>query len=97
METTKHASKNGGWKFNMKQIMYIGPDVKGVVGKNQIFTFDPEDKKKEVEKIYAPAVKLFVDIKDITVKRNELRREGSYLELLYRNFEKKLGGNNGGV
>lgn len=70
--------------------MYIGPDVKGVVEKNQIFTFDPEDKKKEAEKIYAPAVKLFVDIKDITVKRNELRREGSYLELVYRNFEKKV-------
>ena len=97
METTKHASKNGGWKFNMNQIMYIGPDVKGVVGKNQIFTFDPEDKKKEVEKVYSPAVKHFVESKDITAKRNELRREGSYLELLYRNFEKKLGGNNGGV
>lgn len=75
--------------------MYIGPDVKGVVSKNQIFTFDPEDKEKEVEKIYAPAVKFFVDIKDITAKRNELRKEGSYLELLYRNFEKKLGGKNG--
>ena len=73
----------------MNQIMYIGPDVKGVVSKNQFFTFDAEDKKKEVEKIYAPAVKLFLDIKDITAKRNELRREGSYLELLYRNFENK--------
>lgn len=95
METAKYTNKNGGRKFDMKQIMYIGPDVKGVVSKNQIFTYDPKDKKEQVKEKYEPAEKLFVDIDDLPQKRNELKRKGSYLELLYRNFEEKLGGNNG--
>lgn len=79
----------------MKQIMYIGPDVKGVVSKSQIFTYDPKDKKEQVKEKYEPAEKFFVDVDDLAKKRKELKRKGSYLELLYRNFEKKLGGNNG--
>lgn len=31
----------------MNQIMYIGPDVKGVVKRNQIFTYDPKEVKEK--------------------------------------------------
>ena len=95
MEIAKYTNKNGGRESDMKQIMYIGPDVKGVVSKNQLFTYDPKDKKEQVKEKYGPAEKFFVDVDDLAKKRNELKRKGSYLELLYRNLEKTLGGNNG--
>lgn len=79
----------------MSQVMYIGPDVKSVVAKNQMFTYDPEKCKEKVAEIYKPAKELFVDVEELAEKRNELKREGSYLNLIYKNFEKKLGGNNG--
>ena len=75
----------------MSQIMYIGPEVRGVVGKNEVFTYDPKEKKEKVKAIYEPAEKFFVDMEHLTEKRNELRRTGSYMDLLYKNFEKKLG------
>ena len=74
----------------MKQIMYIGPEVPGVIGKNQIFTFDPEDKKEKVKKIYPAAVNLFVGMDHITEARKEVSQDGTFLNVTYKNFAKKI-------
>lgn len=76
----------------MKQVMYIGPDVPGVIGKNQIFTFDPEDKKEKIKKIYPAAVNLFVGMDKIVEARKELRQNGSFLAITYSNLEAKVKG-----
>ena len=62
----------------MNQIMYIGPDVKGVVKRNQIFTYDPKEVKEKVKKMYAP------------VQRKSVCTEGTLLNITYNNFARKL-------
>lgn len=76
----------------MKQIMYIGPDIPGIVEKNQVFTYDPKEKKKKASDIYPAAKKLFVGMDDIVEARNELRKNGSFLAIAYRKLEEKLKG-----
>ena len=68
----------------MKQVMYIGPDIKGIVKKNEIFTYFPMAVVEQVERIYSPARELFVSMDDIVSKRNERDRAGSALNLIYK-------------
>lgn len=74
----------------MKQVMYLGPDIKGVVRKNQIFTYHPHDLIERVCKVSPLAKNLFVPMDDIVQSRNELRREGSFLNLAYRKVKKEV-------
>lgn len=73
----------------MIQIMYIGPDIRGVVRKNQIFTYQPEEVINQASAIDGLAKHLFVPMDDIVGKKNELRRQGSFLNVAYRQLEKK--------
>ena len=77
----------------MKQVMYLGPDIKGIVRKNQIFTYDPEDVIVQACGVSPLARDLFVPMDNIVHSRNELRREGSFLNLAYRKIKKEV--NNG--
>lgn len=74
----------------MNQIMYIGPDVKGVVKRNQIFTYDPKEVKERVKKMYEPAVELFIKMESAPVQRKAVCTEGTLLNITYNNFVRKL-------
>lgn len=74
----------------MNQIMYIGPDVKGVVKRNQIFTYDPKEIKEKVKGMYAPAVELFAKMEDAPEQRRLAYKEGTLLNITYNNFAEKL-------
>lgn len=71
----------------MKQVMYIGPDIKGIVRKNQIFTFMPEDVINQACEINKLAKHLFVPMDNIVQKRKELFRQGTFLNLVYKKVE----------
>lgn len=70
--------------------MYLGPDIKGIVRKNQIFTYCPETIMEKACKVSPLAKNLFVSMDDIVRSRNELRREGSFLNLAYRKVKKEV-------
>lgn len=74
----------------MKQVMYLGPNIKGIVRKNQIFTYDPEKVIVQACKVSPLARDLFVPMDDIVQVRNELRREGSFLNIAYRKVKKEV-------
>ena len=73
----------------MKQVMYLGPDIRGLVRKNQIFTYYPEDVIRRACEMNRLARHLFVSMENIVQKKEELRREGSFLNLVYKKIEKE--------
>ncbi len=64
--------------------MYIGPDIKGVVKKNEVFTYYPVAIMEQAQQIYGPVRELFVSMDDIVEKRRERDRTGSALNLIYQ-------------
>ncbi len=74
----------------MKQVMYIGPDIRGLVRKNQIFTYQPDKIIEQASAIYGPAKYFFIPMDDIVKQKNELRRRGSFLNTAYKQFEKEI-------
>ena len=69
-------------------VMYLGPDLKGIVRRNQIFTYQPEEVIKQASEVCELARHLFVSMDNIVSKKNELRRLGSFLYLTYQKIEK---------
>ena len=69
--------------------MYLGPELKGVVRHNQIFTYHPEKVIGQACGICSLARHLFVSMDNIVSCKNELRRAGSFLSLAYQKTEKK--------
>lgn len=72
----------------MKQVIYLGPDIKGIVRKNQIFTYWPENVIEQACEINILAKYLFVPMKNVVQSRNELRRQDSFLYLAYQKVKK---------
>lgn len=72
----------------MKQIIYIGPDIRGVVRKNQIFTYNPKGVIERATAVYAQANIFFVPMDVIREKKSELRRQGSFLNITYQKMKK---------
>lgn len=68
--------------------MYLGPDLKGIVRRNQIFTYHPEKVIGQACEVCGVAKRLFVPMDNIVSCRNELRRPGSFLSLSYQKTEK---------
>lgn len=73
----------------MKQIVYIGPTIRGLVKKNQIFTYKPEAVMEQVKRVSMYTEYLFVRMDDIVSRRNELREQGSLLNISYKIVEKE--------
>lgn len=72
----------------MKQTtIYIGPDIKGVVKKNEVFDYRPQKIVDQARRAYGPSENLFVPISKIVEKKAELRTQGSALALIYKNTE----------
>lgn len=73
----------------MKQIMYLGPNLKGIVRHNQIFTYHPGEVIAQACEISPLAKHLFVNMDDIVTSKNELRKQGSFLNLTYQKVRKQ--------
>ncbi len=71
-------------------IMYLGPDLKGIVRQNQIFAYFPEKVMERACEVSPLARALFVSMEDIVQSKKELRREGSFLCLAYRKVKKEV-------
>lgn len=69
-------------------VMYLGPDLKGIVRHNQIFTYHPEKVIEQAGMVCGLAKHLFVEMDNIVIQKNELRRSGSFLNLTYQKIEK---------
>ena len=70
-------------------LAYIGPTIPGVAVKNTVFCNGiPDTLKKEMVK--QPVLKGFlVQMKDVPSATAEIRKEGSALNILYRNIKIK--------
>lgn len=73
-----------------KFVMYLGPAIKGVARKNQIFNYDPKEIKERVGAILPASKYLFVDLEEIATKKKELNTPGSLLALAYGQLEEAL-------
>lgn len=73
----------------MKQVMYIGPDIKKVVTKNKIFTYYPKDIVDKAKKIDPLADKLFVPMDKIVEKKAELKKRGTLINIAYQRLKMK--------
>ena len=69
-------------------VMYLGPDLKGIVRHNQIFTYHPKVVIEQACGVCGLAKDLFVAMDNIVSSKNELRRRGSFLSLTYQKTEK---------
>jgi hypothetical protein len=71
--------------------MYVGPDLNGIVRRNQIFTYHPDRVIDEACGVNPLARHLFVDMADIVEVKKELVRQGSFLNITYRKLMKAGG------
>lgn len=69
-------------------VMYLGPDLKGIVRHNQIFTYRPEDVIAQACEVCGLAKHLFVLMNNIVFYKDELRRKDSLMSLSYQKTEK---------
>ncbi len=73
----------------MKQIVYIGPTLRGLVKKNQIFTYYPKEIVEKAEKVSVYTKYLFIRMDDIVEKRNELREQGTLLNISFKTVQEE--------
>lgn len=69
-------------------VMYLGPDLKGIVRHNQVFTYQPEEVICRASGVCNLASHLFVPMENIVAQKKELGRQGSFLDLAYQKIEK---------
>lgn len=72
-------------------VMYLGPELTGIVRKNQIYTYLPEQVIEKACRVHPQAKRLFVPMEDVVRAKSELRRRGSLLYLIYQKMEGKNG------
>lgn len=68
--------------------MYIGPNLKGIVRHNQIFTYKPEKIIEQACELNKLASNMFISMDKIVESKEELRRPGSFLNIAYGKIEK---------
>ena len=68
--------------------MYIGPNLKGIVRHNQIFTYKPEKIIEQACELNKLAGNMFIPIDKIVESKKELRTLGSFLNIAYEKIEK---------
>ncbi|MCM1045635.1 MAG: hypothetical protein NC417_09005 [Candidatus Gastranaerophilales bacterium] len=69
-------------------VMYLGPDLKGIVRHNQIFAYHPEEVIGRACEVCGLARHLFVPMENIVPQKKELARQGSFLNLSYQKIKK---------
>jgi hypothetical protein len=70
-------------------VIYIGPNIRGVVRHNQIFSHMPEKTVEKAMGIDPLAGCLFVEPKEARVKKKEAATRGTLLQIVYQRMEKK--------
>lgn len=70
--------------------MYLGPDMKGIVRHNQIFTYHPEKVIEQACGISPLARHLFVSMDNIVSCKKELSKSGSFLNLANQKVEQEV-------
>lgn len=70
-------------------VMYLGPNLKGIVRRNQIFTYHPDEVIEEAYERNPLTKYLFINMDDVVTTKKELRREGSFLNLTYKKIFKQ--------
>lgn len=71
----------------MKQVIYLGPSIDGVVEKNKIFNYNPKDVIKKAKEVNPLAEHLFVSMDQIVKKKKELNTKGSLLNIAYESLK----------
>ena len=72
-------------------VIYLGPDLKGIVRKNQVFRYEPKEVIESAKKVNTLAENLFVTLDKVPETRKEIAREGSFLNITYAKIEKAGG------
>jgi hypothetical protein len=67
--------------------MYIGPDLKGIAHRNQVYTYHPVEVIERACGVNPLARHLFVGMDNIVEAKKELRRPGSFLHITYKKIE----------
>lgn len=67
----------------MENYMYLGPDIPGVVLRNQIFTYKPDAIIEEARGKCELAKYLFVPMTNIVKAKNDLREQGSIINAAF--------------
>lgn len=68
--------------------IYIGPNLKGIVRRNQVFTYKPEKIIEQACELNKLAGNMFIPMDKIVESKEELRRSGSFLNIAYEKIEK---------
>lgn len=68
--------------------IYIGPNLKGIVRRNQIFTYKPEKIIEQTCEVNKLAGSMFIPMDKIVESKKELRSPGSFLNIAYEKIEK---------
>ena len=74
----------------MKQKMYLGPTVPGVVKENEIFIGELPKEAEDRAKMDRHFARLFVPMDEVMEARQKMQAEGSVLSVAYDNVEKSL-------
>ncbi|MBO5551815.1 MAG: hypothetical protein J5966_07645 [Lachnospiraceae bacterium] len=74
----------------MKNTMYIGPGIRGVVRKNQVFTDKPTEIIDKAMGICELSKYLFIGMDDIVAAKKELKRDNSFLDIAYKETYKEV-------
>lgn len=65
-------------------VMYLGPEIRGVVRHKQVFSYDANDVITEACEKEPLSKYLFVDMKDIASKKRELEEPGSLMNVAFK-------------
>ena len=65
-------------------VMYLGPEIRGVVKHKQVFSYNAEDVITEAIEREPLSKYLFVDMNDIVNKKRELEEPGSLMNVAFK-------------
>ncbi len=74
----------------MTNVMYIGPTMRGIVRRNQIYTYTPTEVIEKATEVSELAKYFFIGMDDIVSAKNELKRENSFLDIAYKKVTKEV-------
>ena len=74
----------------MKQRMYLGPTVPGIVKENEIFKGELPERAEERARADKHFARLFVPMDKVMEARQGMQAEGSVLSIAYANVEKSV-------
>ena len=74
----------------MTNVMYIGPPMRGIVRKNQMFTAYPTEVVERAKEVSKLSEHLFIGMDDIIEAKKELKRKDSFLNIAIKQVSKEV-------